>query len=194
MRRLPLLNISLLMVLGAFVGAHWLVLPDPSQRNYDFLPDMVASPALDTQYPARIDGAGAPLDLRPAEGSIARGFLPMAYASTVEGAQVAGEELVSPIAEDDEAALARGAAVFATFCSICHGPGGLGTGTVTARGVPPPPSLLAPNAMGMSDGRIYHIISVGQGNMASYASQVTREDRWKTIAFIRGLQSTGETP
>ena len=70
-----------------------------------------------------------------------------------EGALLAGEELVNPIAEDDADALTRGAFVYNTFCVVCHGAAGLGNGVATKRGVPPPPSLLAERAVKMTDGR-----------------------------------------
>jgi len=41
----------------------------------------------------------------------------------------------------------------------------------------------------MREGQMYHVISLGQGNMASYASQVTRDDRWRAILHIRRLQA-----
>ena len=43
--------------------------------------------------------------------------------------------------------------------------------------------------MNMKDGRIYHIITNGQGNMPSFATQVTRNDRWRVIAYIRSVQA-----
>jgi mono/diheme cytochrome c family protein len=102
-------------------------------------------------------------------------------------------ELVNPVPAADAAAVERGRAVFASFCAVCHGAGGNGDGPVTRRGVPPPPSLFGENAMGMSDGRMYHIITSGQGNMAAYASQVERLDRWRIIRYIRSLQSSRTT-
>jgi mono/diheme cytochrome c family protein len=182
------LNLALALLLGTLIGLHWLVLPDPSRRNYEFLPDMVESYALDAQAPAPALDDGTPLDLRPPAGSVVQGFLPLLYAATPEGALRAGEELQAPDWEDDAAAISRGAFVFNTHCSVCHGAAGRGDGTVTKRGVPPPPSFMADNAVNMSDGRMYHVISLGQGNMAPYASHVPREDRWKVIRFIRTLQ------
>ena len=49
--------------------------------------------------------------------------------------------------------------------------------------------LLLEHALNMTEGQMYHVISLGQGNMASYASQVTRDDRWRAIIHIRRLQT-----
>jgi hypothetical protein len=62
------------------------------------------------------------------------------------------------------------------------------------RGYPPPPSLLADNARRIKDGQIFHIITYGQNNMPSYAAQVSVEDRWRAIVFVRSLQAQAPAP
>jgi len=188
------LNLLLVLVLAGMIGVQWLLLPDPSRRNWEFLPDMVESPARGAQAPVPTLADGTVVDLRPPAGSVARGFIPLQYPATPEGALLAGRELVNHIPVDDSDEVARGAFVYATFCTVCHGAGGHGDGTATKLGVPPPPSLLADHAMEMSDGQMYHVVSLGQANMASYASQVTRDDRWRVINYIRALQRSPEAP
>ena len=165
---------------------------DQEVRNYEIMPNMVESIARDGQSTNDLREVGILIDFRPPEGSIARGYQPLGFAATPEGALLAGGELESPIAIDDATALTRGAKVFGTFCAVCHGPGGLGDGGVTKRGVPPPPSLLLPHALEMKDGQMFHLISLGQGNMASYASQVERIDRWRAIRYVRSLQEADQ--
>jgi mono/diheme cytochrome c family protein len=41
----------------------------------------------------------------------------------------------------------------------------------------------------MKDGQIFHILTYGQNNMPSYAGQISRDDRWKVIAYVRSLQA-----
>jgi mono/diheme cytochrome c family protein len=179
----------LLIVLALLIGTHWVILPDPSQRNYEFFPNMVDSIARDAQSPPLVLGDGQALDLRPPEGSVARGYIPFEYEATPEGALLAGQELQNPFAADDADAAARGAIVFSNFCAVCHGGTGAGDGPVTRRGVPPPPSLLLEHAVDMADGQMFHLISTGQANMAAYASQVERDDRWRTVLHVRRLQA-----
>jgi hypothetical protein len=38
------------------------------------------------------------------------------------------------------------------------------------------------------DGNIYHVITMGQNVMPSYASQITPGDRWAVIHYVRALQ------
>jgi len=183
-----LVQLLLVLVLVLLIAAHWAVPSDQTQRNFHFLPGMVDSVAHEAQAPVpRLDG-DLVVDLRPPEGSVARGHEPLPYDPGPEGAALAGTELENPLAADDAAAAARGALVFSTFCVTCHGPQGLGDGPVTKRGVPPPPSLAGEKAVQMADGQMYHIITLGQGNMAAYAAQVEREDRWRVIGYVRQLQ------
>jgi mono/diheme cytochrome c family protein len=187
-------NLVLAAILLVLVAAHWALPSDPTQRNFHYFPNMVDSLAHEAQAPVPDVAETFVIDLRAPEGSVARGNLPDLFEATPEDALRAGVELMSPIPGDDVDAVARGAFIFATFCSTCHGAAGMGDGPATSRGVPPPPSLFAERAMNMADGQMYHVVTHGQGNMASYASQVEREDRWKVVSYIRQMQGAAGTP
>jgi mono/diheme cytochrome c family protein len=92
----------------------------------------------------------------------------------------------------DSRTVERGAFVFTNYCQMCHGPAGKGDGPMTQplvqRGIPAPVSLLADNAVRMKDGEMFHVLTFGQRNMASQAAQLSREDRWKVIVYVRSLQ------
>jgi len=190
------LNLLLVLVLATLIGVHWLILPDPSRRNVEFLPDMVESVARDAQTAGPTLDDGTVVDFRPPAGAVAQGMTPFGFPATPEGARLAGEELTAPAWSEEEMADvdARGALVFNTFCAVCHGAAGHGDGPATKKGVPPPPSFLAEKALNMRDGQMYHVLTLGQGNMASYASQVQREDRWKVIRYVRKLQNPPPEP
>src|SRR5262249_59591169 len=117
-------------------------------RNYEFMPEMVRSPAYETyKLNANFENG---MTLQAAQpGTIPRGPLPLHYESTIEDAVRAGEDLRNPFSAKDTDALARGATVYKNFCSACHGPGGKGDGQVPQRGIPPPASLLAAKAVGV---------------------------------------------
>jgi mono/diheme cytochrome c family protein len=38
------------------------------------------------------------------------------------------------------------------------------------------------------DGRFYHVITNGKNIMPSYAAQISREERWAIVNYIRVLQ------
>jgi mono/diheme cytochrome c family protein len=188
-----ILNVFLATVLAALVGYHWLLPHDSEKPNFEFLPQMAHSPRADAYSASDVFADGKTLQAPPA-GAIARGMMPMYYGTTPAEAQRAGSELVSPFGPDDRRARVRGEQVFADFCATCHGPAGEGNGAVTQRGVPPPPPLFADRALQMKDGQMFHVITYGQNNMAAYAAQLSRDDRWHVIAYIRQLQQQKTKP
>src|SRR5262249_35713826 len=96
--------------------------------------------------------------------------------------------LKNPYAAGDRPALERGEAVFKTFCQPCHGPAGKGDGLVVQHGFPKPPSLLRDRTKEMSDDQVFRVLNTGRGKMSSYAAQISRDDRWKVILYVRSLQ------
>lgn len=163
------------------------VVRDAAEPNWEFFPDMARSPAWQSQF------AGAPTadgltDQPIVAGVVTRDALPFRYGTTPEEAERAGRELTNPFSPGDPAATARGAVVFGRFCVVCHGVDGQGEGPAVRRGMLRPPSLLAERAVKMQDGQVFHVLSKGQGNMASYALQIAPEDRWKAILHLRAVQ------
>ncbi|MBI3071398.1 MAG: cytochrome c [Deltaproteobacteria bacterium] len=158
---------------------------DPTLPRYEFVPDMVDAVPFEafSKNPVTRDGKTL---LTPALGTIPRGFKPLHYGTGKEEAERAGRELSNPIARTPEA-LARGEKVYSVFCAVCHGMRGLGDGPVVPR-FPGPPSLLAANAKSMPDGKMFHVLSRGQGLMPPYAAQVSADDRWRAVHFVRALQ------
>ncbi|MBT3590754.1 MAG: cytochrome c [Candidatus Marinimicrobia bacterium] len=157
---------------------------NPRELNVEFVPEMVHSVPFDAFSDNPNYQNGHTLQM-PVVGTIARGFLPE-YSESKLTEELAGEVLINPLDKTDEN-IVRGEWVYRTYCQVCHGMTGLGDGPVTKRGVPPPPSLLTDNINQMKDGQLYHIITNGKGNMASYRSQVQRKDRWKVIHYIRAM-------
>lgn len=182
-----ILNAFLIVLMAGAFGLSWIVQGDPAQPNRRVPTNMADSIAYDSFAPNAAFADGKTLQAPP-QGSIARGYLPLHYTPAAEDAARAGVELTNPFSADPEPHLERAAAIYKSFCMVCHGVGGMGDGPVTRRGVPPPPSLHAENAMNLPDGRMFHILTYGQNNMASYASQVSRDDRWRVILHIRSLQ------
>ncbi len=182
------LNAFLLVALIASVTASWLLSPDLTRPNLEFLPQMAHAPRYNAFSPNPNFENGGTLQ-RPEPGTIPRGWMPLHYAATPQDALRAAEELSSPLDAGNVRARERGTFVFASFCAVCHGAGGAGNGPVALRGYPPPPSLLAEHAQKMKDGQLFHILTYGQNNMPSYASQLSRGDRWNVILYVRTLQA-----
>jgi mono/diheme cytochrome c family protein len=117
----------------------------------------------------------------PPPGTIPRGLPPL---PTGEDARL----IENPFQPGDRAAVERGAVVFANFCEPCHGPAGQGDGAVARRGFPEPPPLSRDQTQQKSDGDLFQILTNGQNSMPSYASQISREDRWKAILHLRSMR------
>ena len=180
-------NVLLFLAFVATLGLNWLVRSRPSEPNREFIPEMVRT-ARYNAYSANSNFPDGKTLQRPEPGTIPRGYLPVHSV-----ASRAGDTLENPLAANDAAALSRGKTVFLNFCVPCHGMTGKGDGLVVQRGYPAPPSLLADNARKIKDGQIFHTLSYGQKNMPSYAAQLSREDRWKVILYVRSLQSQPPT-
>ncbi len=118
----------------------------------------------------------------PVEGTVARGFIPYPYKGQTNPAEVLSNPFL-PTKENIE----LGKAKFFTYCSPCHGYFADGDGRLRGQ-FPNPPTLHSKRARDFSDGMIYHIITNGQNVMPSYASQITREERWAIVNYVRVLQ------
>lgn len=178
--------IAVLVGLVVF-GLRALMRVDHSERNLEIFTEMVYSKAGESNSSSAALPGG--LTQQPlVAGVIPRGLMPLRFGTSPEEAQRMGRELTSPFSAGDTARLDRGRELYGVYCSVCHDPAGDGQGSVTQRGMLPPPSMHAARALQLSDGELFHILTFGQGNMASYAAQLTREERWEVILHLRALQ------
>lgn len=159
------------------------------QETMDFLRD--AAGVADRLSGDRADAARRALDT-----------LAAAVRARKTPAQVAAlrERLATALGEEGALELpkrpvdvAAGRAIYERSCASCHGEAGLGDGPA-ARGMTPPPPALGAAAVvrGVSPALMYRIISVGVAgtSMASWAAELTPEQRWDVVAYITSLRST----
>ena len=125
----------------------------------------------------------------PVAGTIARGDMPYLFAGDPEGA-AAG--LVNPVPVTAEN-LATGQHRYRVFCQPCHGPRAEGNMSLTAK-FPRPPSLHSTKVREWPDGRVFHVLTEGQNSMPSYAAQISKEDRWRVVHYVRALQRSRNAP
>jgi mono/diheme cytochrome c family protein len=82
---------------------------------------------------------------------------------------------------------------FDITCGTCHGPVGDGDSIVARQmALRPPPSLHL--YTDRPAGYIYEVITKGFGMMASYSAELTVEERWAVVAYVRALQLSQSTP
>jgi len=90
---------------------------------------------------------------------------------------------MSPLATQDSIEAGR---LFAINCAVCHGAKAEANGPLAPK-VGGVKSIVAASP-GFSDGRIFYVMTYGQANMGSYAAQLTREQRWRIVQYIRSLE------
>ena len=176
----------------------------------EYMPDMAHSVAYEPYTPSRpmlingdtvnlfADGMSA---RKPVAGTIARGNVPYHFENTNDDYERAGRELVNPygqehldaLATDKKALdnfLAAGKVSYNTYCAVCHGEKGKADGSIVESGAyPPPPSYFRDDIMQLSEGKMFHSIHYGKNLMGSYASQLTKQERWEVICYIRQMQA-----
>jgi mono/diheme cytochrome c family protein len=84
--------------------------------------------------------------------------------------------------------LARGEQRFNINCSPCHGMQADGNGVVKKLGLATVANLHDKRIVELADGEIFNTITYGKNTMGPYGANVTIEDRWAIIAYLRALQ------
>jgi hypothetical protein len=84
--------------------------------------------------------------------------------------------------------LERGQQRFQINCMPCHGPDGDGKGITSKYGMISMADFHQRRFIDMTDGEIFNTITHGKGLMGAYGPNVTVEDRWAVIAYVRALQ------
>ncbi|MDP9267938.1 MAG: cytochrome c [Acidobacteriota bacterium] len=82
----------------------------------------------------------------------------------------------------------RGQQRYGIFCAPCHGSIGDGNGMIVQRGYRPPPSFHIDRLRTSPPGHYFDVITHGFGAMPDAVAQVSPQDRWRIIAYIRALQ------
>jgi hypothetical protein len=123
---------------------------------------------------------------QPVEGTVARGYLHLdehLYAGKVDG-QIA-ETLPFPLTRQ---LLERGQQRFNIYCTPCHDYLGSGQGMIVRRGFSAPPSFHIERLRQAPLGHFFNVMTNGYGTMPKYATQISAQDRWAVVAYIRALQ------
>ncbi|MBX7046953.1 MAG: DUF3341 domain-containing protein [Ignavibacteria bacterium] len=120
---------------------------------------------------------------RPVDGTVARGYMPYEYTGMPDSLV----KLLSNPVPMDEKSITRGKKQYNTYCSPCHGYFGAGDSRLNGQ-FPNPPTLHSKKVREWADGNIYNVMTNGQNTMPSYAKQISRDDRWAIVNYIRVLQ------
>jgi mono/diheme cytochrome c family protein len=165
-----------------------------------YMPDMAYSTAYETYAPAQerlaySEAKGAIYTGRPVEGTIARGEMAPYKFKNDSAGYIQSATVVNPLPPLDAKQYLEAARLYLVNCAICHGTKLDGNGPLYNGGNGPflaaPRNLVAdPVITGMADGTMFHSITYGRNTMGSYASQLSTEQRWMIIHYIREKQAT----
>jgi len=161
-----------------------------------YMPDMAYSRAVETY--AELDstvftddtakiGSEIFYDRMPVAGTIRRGdLMPYPYANDSIG-YVMSAQVKNPMPALTTADSAEASRLFNINCAICHGADGKADGPLSSKigGIA---NFTQQKYIDMADGTMFHSINYGKNNMGSYASQLSRQQRWMIIHYIRTLQ------
>jgi len=164
-----------------------------------YMPDMAYSRAYETYADhSNLAEKGINYNNMPVAGTISREEeMPFHIAKDVPGDTshyTAAKLVKSPIdslsAKDGEEA----ERLYLVNCGICHGPKLNGNGPLYKDGTgpyPAKPASLVGDAKyeAMPEGQMFYSVEYGKNLMGSYASQLSRKQRWMVIRYIKNKQA-----
>ncbi len=174
----------------------------------EYMPDMAHSRA----YDVYVDGPGTRTKIlresgdqqldyqlfadgkvarKPVAGTVPRGQKPYPFPNTEQGYEQAAS-YENPYWDADKKILEEGKQHYTVYCAVCHGEKGQGQGSISAAAGGPYGGI--PNYFGdayiqMPEGKMFHSMHYGKADMGSYASQLSKDERWKVVAYIKSLQA-----
>jgi len=120
------------------------------------------------------------------ENTVARGQLHEdAYFSTGMLNGKEGDAMPFPVTME---VLERGQERYNIYCTPCHSRVGNGAGMIVQRGYRPAGNFHTARMMAAPLGHFFNVMTNGYGAMPDYAAQVSPQDRWAIVAYIKALQ------
>ena len=101
-------------------------------------------------------------------------------------APAAAAKKANPVTPDD-ASVQRGQKTYRKYCLMCHGPFAQGDG-LAARSLDVQPADLVERLKSHSEGDFYWKIMNGRLPMPGFKDQMTDQEVWDTINFIKSLK------
>lgn len=183
-KRINIVNGLLLIAAGTFVGCS----AGGNKTGYEYAPNMYESEAYEA-YTQTGEMKHNPYGMTmrtPVSGTVADGQ--MGYTLYEEGYE-ASASWTNPIAPT-EANVAEGMRLYNIQCQHCHGKKGKNDGGVIKSGqYPPPPwdGYQSDDIKNLSDGKAFHSITYGKGNMGAHGNVMNPDECWKVLHYVRSL-------
>lgn len=160
-----------------------------------YMPDMAYSRAYETYASTEnLKAQGVNYNAMPVPGTVARGDqFPYTLGNDSAGYE-ASKAVKNPLPPLDAKKYLEAARLYQIHCGICHGAQLDGNGPLYNNGNGPyqaaPRNFMTdPLMKTLPDGQYFHSITYGKNLMGSYASQLSTEQRWMIIHYIREKQA-----
>ncbi len=167
-----------------------------------YMPDMAYSRAYESYADhSNLTAKGINYNNMPVAGTIARGHdMPFPIAKDVAGDTTnytASKAIVNPIDSMSAKETAEAERLYLINCGICHGAKLDGNGPLYKDGngpYPAKPATLVGDIKyeSMPAGQMFYSVQYGKNLMGSYASQLSRHQRWMVIRYIKDKQAAAK--
>jgi len=167
-----------------------------------YMPDMAYSRAYESYADhSNLTEKGINYNNMPVAGTIARGHeMPFPIAKDVAGDTTnytASKAILNPIDSMSAKETAEAERLYLINCGICHGAKLDGNGPLYKDGngpYPAKPATLVGDVKyeSMPAGQMFYSVQYGKNLMGSYASQLSRHQRWMVIRYIKDKQAAAK--
>jgi mono/diheme cytochrome c family protein len=124
-----------------------------------------------------------PVRLPPGASVPTKGLNHTPKPGTPEAAALRNWEKVSDFS------LLTGKELFGIYCTPCHGESGKGDGPVAKKFVPTPTDISSTgHGSHHPEGDLFAIVTHGKNGMPPFRSDLTAEERWLVVAYLRTLK------
>jgi mono/diheme cytochrome c family protein len=164
-----------------------------------YMPDMAYSRAYETYADhSNLAAEGINYNNMPVPGTVSRSesyVYHLERDKSGDTANYAASHLTqNPVTSLSKAAYTETERLYLVNCAICHGAKLDGNGPLWKDGsgpFPAKPATLVGDAKyeSMSDGTMFYSVTYGRNLMGSYASQLTTQQRWDIIYYIKSKQA-----
>ena len=160
-----------------------------------YMPDMAYSRAFEAYAPNDLKKDNINYIPYPVAGTIRRGDLfPYALPNDSNGYKMSAE-VKDPLPPLDTIQMAEAQRLFNINCAICHGTNMDAQGPLSTAGkIPAVANLTLAQYVKMPEGTMFHSVTYGKNNMGSYASQLSRMQRWMVVQYVKSKQLKASAP
>lgn len=168
---------------------------DNTKRGKVYMPDMAYSRAYETYNEhSNLTAKGISYNNLPVAGTVARGEEMPYHLKDDSLGYALSAAVKNPLPKMSEAEYVETERQYLINCAICHGVKMDGNGPLYKDGNGPYPAKPAnlvgdPKIIAMQEGTYYHSMTYGRNLMGSYASQLSRKQRWMLAQYIKSKQN-----